>query len=239
VDIVTDVDWRESEKVLKAAFPLDIHTERSTAEIQFGHLHRPIHTNTSWDDARFEIWAHRWLHVGEPDYGIAVCNDATYGHDVTRAHGPDGGTVTTVRLTLLRAPHTPDPHADRDIHRFTYALVPGASIPDAIVEGYRRNLPLRASRHGRELPALVAVDHAGVVIESVKLADDRSGDVIIRLYEAHGNRAAATVAPGFGVAAATIADLLERSQAPAELSPAGITVTLRPFQILTLRLARR
>jgi alpha-mannosidase len=238
VDIETEVDWRESEKVLKAAFPLDVHTERSTAEIQFGHLHRPIHDNTSWDDARFEIWAHRWLHVGEPDYGVALCNDAIYGHDVTRSRAPKGGTVTTVRLTLLRAPHTPDPGADQDIHRFTYALVPGATIPMAIREGYRLNLPLRASDHGGELPSIVAVDHAGVVIEAVKLADDRSGDVVVRLYEAHGNRANTILMPSFAVSSASTTDLLERPQSPAELTSGGVAVTLRPFQILTIRLAR-
>src|SRR5206468_4583194 len=43
---------------------------------------RPTHTNTSWDAAKFEICAHRWIHVGEPGYGIAVVNDSTYGHDV-------------------------------------------------------------------------------------------------------------------------------------------------------------
>jgi alpha-mannosidase len=146
--------------------------------------------------------------------------------------------VTTVRLTLLRAPHTPDPHADRDIHRFTYALVLGADIPGAITEGYRMNLPLRAGYHGGEMEPLVAVQHPGVVVEAVKLADDRSGDVVVRLYEAHGNRTTTILACGFDVAAATITDLLERPQAPAELTPAGVYLTLRPFQILTLRLRR-
>src|SRR6185437_305629 len=103
LDIDTEVDWHESAKVLKAAFPLDVHADRSTAEIQFGHLHRPVHTNTSWDHARFEIYAHRFLHVAEPGYGIAVANDSTYGHDVRRTtREADGGTTTTVRLTLLR-----------------------------------------------------------------------------------------------------------------------------------------
>src|SRR5205809_682293 len=84
----------------------------STSRIQFGHLHRPIHTNTSWDAARFETVAHRWVHVGEPGYGAAVANDSTYGHDVTRSTRPDGGTTTLVRLSLLRAPLFPDPTAD-------------------------------------------------------------------------------------------------------------------------------
>ncbi|MCA1196331.1 glycoside hydrolase family 38 C-terminal domain-containing protein, partial [Saccharopolyspora sp. 6V] len=89
--IDTDIDWRETEKILKAAFPLDVHADRSTAETQFGHIHRPTHTNTTWDAAKFEICAHRWLHLGEHHYGHALINDSTYGHDVTRHTRPDGG----------------------------------------------------------------------------------------------------------------------------------------------------
>ncbi len=72
-----------------------------------------------------------------------------------------------------------------------------------------------------------------VVVEAVKLADDRSGDVVVRLYEAHGGRATATLTPDFPVTAVTETDLLERP-----LADRGRTVSLRPFQILTLRLAR-
>ena len=84
VEIVTDVDWHERQKLLKLAFPLDVQADRSAAETQFGHVFRPTHANTSWDAARFEICAHRWVHVGEPGYGVAIANDSTYGHDVTR-----------------------------------------------------------------------------------------------------------------------------------------------------------
>ena len=109
VDIETEVDWHERQKLLKLAFPLDVHADRAASETQFGHVHRPTHTNTSWDAARFEICAHRWVHVGEPGYGVAVANDATYGHDVGRVTRDDGGTTTTVRLSLLRAPLFPRP----------------------------------------------------------------------------------------------------------------------------------
>ncbi len=152
IDIQTEVDWREREKILKAAFPLDVHADRAAAEIQFGHVHRPTHTNTSWDAARFEVYAHRWVHVGEPGYGVALITDSTYGHDVGRTtrdgtRGP-GGTTTTVRLSLLRAPASPDPDADQGPHRFGYALLPGASVADAVAHGYALNLPLRVVRGG-------------------------------------------------------------------------------------------
>ncbi|GGU46325.1 alpha-mannosidase [Streptomyces albospinus] len=238
LDITTDIDWHESEKVLKAAFPLDVHAERSTAEIQFGHVHRPTHTNTSWDAARFEICAHRWLHVAEPGYGVALLNDSTYGHDVTRAPH-DRGLGTTVRLTLLRAPHSPDPETDQGRHRFRYALLPGATVGEAVAEGLALNLPLRTATAPAVAP-LVRVDHPALTIESVKLADDRSGDVIVRLYESHGGRATGTLSPGFALDHAAVTDLLERPLHSADEGPApDLTVSLRPFQILTLRLRPR
>ncbi|MEV7190238.1 glycoside hydrolase family 38 C-terminal domain-containing protein [Streptomyces sp. NPDC093510] len=234
LEIVTDVDWRESEKVLKAAFPLDVHAERSAAEIQFGHVHRPTHANTGWDAARYEICAHRWLRVAEEGYGVAVLNDSTYGHDVTRAEH-DGTLGTTVRLTLLRAPHSPDPETDQGTHRFTYALLPGADTGDAVAEGLALNLPLRVA-DAPVLPSLVSVDHPAVTVESVKLADDRSGDVVVRLYESRGGRAAATLSTSFPVARAEVTDLLERPLHEAATDEAGLALALRPFQIVTLRL---
>ncbi|WP_326810418.1 glycosyl hydrolase-related protein [Streptomyces scopuliridis] len=234
VDIVTEVDWQESEKVLKAAFPLDVHAERSTAEVQFGHVHRATHDNTGWDAARFEICAHRWLRVAEPGYGVAVLNDSTYGHDVTRAPHADG-LGTTVRLTLLRAPHSPDPETDLGTHSFRYALLPGGTVEETVQEGLALNLPLRVAPAPEQLP-LVNVDHPAVTVEAVKLAEDRSGDVIVRLYEAAGGRAEATLRVGFPVTGARVTDLLERPLHDAETDEEGLRLRLRPFQILTLRL---
>ncbi len=235
--MVTEVDWHESEKVLKAAFPFDVHAERATSEVQFGHVHRPTHTNTSWDAARFETCAHRWVHVAEPGYGVAVLNDSTYGHDTGRVPHADGAG-TTVRLTLLRAPHSPDPETDQGVHRFRYALLPGASVGDAVAEGLALNLPLRVAAGTAGPVPVVAVDDPAVTVESVKLADDRSGDVVVRLYESHGGRAAGTLTTGFPVARAEVTDLLERPVAAAGAAAGGgIAVELRPFQILTLRLS--
>ncbi|REK91298.1 alpha-mannosidase [Streptomyces inhibens] len=235
LDITTDIDWHESEKVLKAAFPLDVHAERSTAEVQFGHVHRPTHTNTSWDAARFEICAHRWLRVAEPGYGVALLNDSTYGHDVTRTPHAEG-LGTTVRLTLLRAPHSPDPETDQGAHRFTYALLPGAEVGDAVAEGLALNLPLRTAG-APPVPPLIRVDHPALTVESVKLAEDRSGDVVVRLYESRGGRATGILSPGFPLERAMVTDLLERPLHDEKEGPTSeVTLELRPFQILTLRL---
>lgn len=240
VDIETEVDWHETEKFLKLAFPLDLHTDRFAAEIQFGHVYRPTHANTSWDAAKFEVCAHRWVRLAEPDYGVALANDANYGHDVTRTAKDGGGTYTTLRASLLRAPRFPDPDTDHGVHRFRHALVAGASVGDAVRAGYRINLPVR-SRAGSEVAPLVAVDNDAVVVESVKLADDRSGDVVVRLYESAGARATARLTAGFPLAGAVSTDLLERRWAQSEEYPVvddGVGLALRPFEIVTLRLAR-
>ncbi|WP_030617230.1 alpha-mannosidase [Streptomyces sclerotialus] len=242
LDLTADVDWHEREKILKAAFPLDVKADRSAAETQFGHVHRPTHTNTSWEAAKFEICAHRWLQVEEPGWGTALVNDSTYGHDVTRDMRADGGQTTTVRLSLLRAPRYPDPETDQGRHRLRYALVPGAGTLDAVREGHRINLPERTVRGGRDVEPLVHVDNDAVVVEAVKLAEDRGGDLVVRLYEAAGGRAEATLTAGFPVTAAYATDLLERPLAdapPYTVADGGrVALALWPFQIRTLRLSR-
>ncbi|MFJ6719305.1 alpha-mannosidase [Streptomyces sp. NPDC091259] len=242
VDIRTEVDWYETEKILKAAFPLDVKAERSAAEIQFGHVYRPTHTNTSWEAAKFEICAHRWLHVEEPGWGAAVLNDSTYGHDVTRDVRPDGGQTTTIRLSLLRAPRYPDPETDQGAHTLSFSLAPGATIADAVREGHALNLPERVVPGAGPVAPLVTVDGDAVVVEAVKPAEDRSGDVIVRVYESLGGRAAATLTADFAPTAATECDLLERPLAPTAvgaLTPGGVlALSLRPFQIVTVRLHR-
>jgi len=248
LDVVTDIDWRERDAVLKSAWQLDVHAEHTAAEIQFGHVSRPTHENTSWDAARFEVYAHRWIHVGEHGWGTALITDSTYGYDASRLTRPEGGSTTTVRLTLLRAPNSPDPKADLGQHRFSYAVVPGADTRAALAEAHALNLPLRAvaaapaasatpaASAGDGARPLVTVDNSDVVVEAVKLADDHSGDVVVRLYESRGGRATARLAVTFPVSAASVTDLLERPTDPATVEDGGLGLTLRPFQILTLRL---
>ncbi|WP_350346999.1 glycoside hydrolase family 38 C-terminal domain-containing protein [Agromyces sp. G08B096] len=260
VDLVVAVDWHERQKLLKLAYPIDVRSDRATSEIQFGHVHRPTHENTSWDAARFETSAHRWVHVGEPGAGVAVANDSTYGHDITRHPRAGGGSMTLVRQSLLRAPVFPDPEADQGVHVLRSAITVGAGIPDAVREGYRLNLPLRpagasagaargesaatleSAAPGMNIAPILVVDHPAIVVEAVKLAEDRSGDVVVRLYEAHGGRARGTVVFDFPVAAIEQTDLLERPMTPTAVrgtADARAELELRPFELVTLRVRRR
>lgn len=253
LEIVHDLDWKERKKALKLAFPLDVRAPHMSSEIQFGHVDRPIPVNTSWDFARWETCAHRWVHLAEGDYGVAIANDSTYGHDVLRSLRPeDGGTTTTARLTLVRAPEFPDPNADHGQYTLRVAIRPGTDIAGAVQEGYRLNLPERevpaatAERFGQ---ALVTVDSPTVITETVKLAEDRSGDLVLRVYESQGVRSRATVRldPVLSAASVEVVDLLERpfgDDVPAFCSAlergedGAVELAFRPFEIKTLRIKR-
>lgn len=243
VDLRFSIDWHERQKLLKLAVPLDIHADRAASEIQFGHIFRPTHTNTSWDAARFEAAAQRWVFVGEPGFGVAVANDSSYGHDVERSTRDDGGTTTQVRVSLLRAPLFPDPESDQGQHELGISLRLGTNVGDAIDEGYRLNVPLREIEAvgSADVVPLFTVDNSAVVIEAVKAAEDRSGDVVVRLYESRGGRSRARLTAGFPVTDVTETDLLERPCTPrAGLAAEGheMSLELRPFQLVTLRLKR-
>ncbi|MBU6216534.1 MAG: alpha-mannosidase, partial [Acidobacteria bacterium] len=249
LDVHLEVDWAEQEQLLQVAFPLDVNVTDMTREIQFGHLRTPVHTNTSWDFARFEVCAHRWVDVSEPGAGLALLNDAKYGHHAERIRSAADEPITVLYQTLLRGALYPDPRQDQGVHRCTYSLLPHAGdlrAAGVIDEGYRLNLPVRVlaggTAHGSVRP-VVTVDHPAVVVEAVKLADDGSGDVVVRLYESHGGQAEVTLTPGFGVLDVVATDAHERVDA-ASAGPTlvrsgdDVALRLRPFQIVTLRFTR-
>ena len=241
IDIETDVDWHETDTMLKAAFEVDIHADVAAAEVQFGHVLRPTHQNTTWDLARFEVCAHRWIDVSEPDFGVALLNDSKYGHDTL-----DGN----LRITLLRSAQFPDPVADKGRHRFTYAIYPHAGdlvSSDVIAQGYLLNLPIRLVDGVEPTVAPVSSSNPGVVIESIKAAEDGSGDLIVRLYESRGARGSSTITFDRPVGHVEITNLLEEpfqlgdealdAVSVAPIDSASVRVELRPFRILTLRVS--
>ena len=243
VRLSLDVDWHEQQKLLKLGVPVDVHTDRAASEIQFGHIVRPTHTNTSWDAARFETAAHRWVRVAEPGFGVAVTNDSTYGHDITRHERAAGGTSSLVRLSIIRAATFPDPGQDQGAHHLEVGIVVGADVIDAVTEGYRTNLPERTIPDAAEtaVAPLIAIDRPGVVVEAVKLAQDGSGDVVVRLSEALGERTHARLEAGFVLADVVETDLLEReveATAVSGTTDGVVELDLRPFQLVTLRLKR-
>ncbi|MFI5895572.1 alpha-mannosidase [Actinoplanes sp. NPDC051513] len=225
-----ETDWNETEKFLKVKFPFDVRAEHVAAETQFGYQKRVTHTNTSWEAAKFEASMHRFVLVEEPGFGAALVTDSTYGYDLTR-DSVDGEITTTVRLSLLRAPRFPDPDTDQGRQTCSYGLVIGAGVAEATAEGIAMNLPLRQVTGDHGFDPLVSVEGEGILISAVKLADDRSGDLIVRVYESLGRRAAGTLRANFAAGRAQTTSLLERPEGPADL-----TLHLTPFEVRTIRL---
>lgn len=238
----TEIDWHEEDKLLKVAFPVAINSDRATYEIQFGHVERPTHYNTSWDIARFEVCAQKWVDISEGGRGVALLNDGKYGHDIH-----DG----VIRLTLLRSPKAPDPHCDMGLHRFTYVLMPHeGTFQDAGVvrAAYALNSPVRHLKLG-EAPSpasgtvdcahpisLISVDTPDLIIEAVKRAEDGNG-IIVRLYECHNRRGSATLRCFKSIAGASRCNLEEVEQWSLEVSSDGsVALDYRPFEIITVRL---
>lgn len=229
-----DIDWNETEKLLKLAFPLDVQASHTEAETQFGYQARPTHTNTSWEAAKFETSMHRFVLVREADFGVALVNDSIYGYDTSR--DVRGDTVTTtVRLSLLRAPRFPDPETDHGHHEIEIGFVIGADAEVATAEGIALNALPTVVRGGREVDPLVEVEGRGIVVSGVKLADDGSGDVIVRLYEALGRRTTGTITAAFEHSAIQEVSLIEDALDEPRL---GGELSLRPFEVRTLRIVR-
>jgi alpha-mannosidase len=230
-----DIDWHETEKLLKLAFPLDVFARETLAETQFGFQRRVTHVNTSWEAAKFETSMHRFVLAQEDDgFGVALVNDSIYGYDTSRTVDGDDVT-TTVRLSLLRAPRFPDPDTDHGRHEIEVGLVIGADAEIATAEGIRLNAPAHVLRGANEVEPLVSATGAGIVVSSVKLADDRSGDVIVRVYESLGRRTTGTLTVGFEHTGIREVSLIEDEL---DSPRAGGELTLKPFEVRTLRIAR-
>ncbi|KQO61196.1 alpha-mannosidase [Curtobacterium sp. Leaf261] len=240
LQIAQVTDWRETEKFLKVAFPLDVRAEHTIAETQFGAQKRVTHQNTSWEAAKFETSMQRYVHVEEPGFGVGLVNDSIHGYDVSR-DAVDGDVTTTVRLSLLRAPRFPDPETDQGVQTHRYGFVVGATLADTTAEGVRLNLDARTVSGDHGFEPLVSVS-GGLVLSSVKLADDRSGDLVVRVYEPVGQRASGTVTVSAPVTSASTVTLLEgpitdpAQAADASVDGSGaVAVSLSAFEVRTIR----
>ncbi|XP_069722800.1 alpha-mannosidase 2C1 isoform X2 [Phaenicophaeus curvirostris] len=235
---LTQVEWKEAHKFLKVEFPVKVRSTNATYEIQFGHLQRPTHWNTSWDWARFEVWTHKWLDLSEHGFGVALLNDCKYG---ASAHG------NVLSLSLLRAPKSPDATADIGHHQFTYAVMPHqGSFQDAgvIQCAYNLNFPLHVvPASSAQCPAWSAfsLSSPAVVLEAIKQAEDRPDALVLRLYEAHGSTVVVWLQTSLPIKDATLCDLLERPAAQGHLllEQQGLRLSFTPFRVLSVLLVLR
>lgn len=233
IDFETRCDWHETEKMLKAAFEVDILSSKATYEIAYGAIERPTHQNTSWDQAKFEVAAHKWGDLSEGGYGVSLLNDCKYGYDI-QGH--------TMRLTLLRSPVYPDPVADKGEHQFTYSLLPHAGDwrqAGTVRAGYELNVPLVAAlteAHSGVLPEvhnLLDVAGESAVVEALKRSEDGEG-YVLRLYESQGARGKVTIKVNLPLTRAWEANLMEQLEQPLAFSEGRLTLMLKPYEIKTV-----
>lgn len=232
IDFETRVEWHETKKMLKVAFPVDVHANTARFEIQYGSVDRPNHWNTSWDFARLEVPAQKWVDLSQPDYGVSLLNDCKYGHDVHE---------NVLRLTLLRSPKEPDPEADMGEHFFTYSLLPHSGDwrdGETVRRAYELNVPMIAhlsedSSQGERW--LISVEAPNVVIETVKKAEKEDA-LIVRMYECDGADAHVDLIVDLPVRWATECDLLERDEGELDLADGIVSFEMKPFEIKTVKL---
>lgn len=237
VEFDTFIDWQERQQVIKAQFPFDLNTSEIRSEIQFGHVKRPTHRNTTWDRARFEASMHRWVDLSESDFGIALLNDSKYAYDCHEQ---------SVRLTLVRGSTFPSPDADLGEHRIRYAMFVHdgvADLADVHRAAERFNNPVAvigslkpSSSAASELSqfSFASADVDNITLETVKKAE-KSDAIVLRIFEHANIRAEATINFGVPVKSVRPVNLMEEKPGKAlAVKDNSVTLSLRPFEIATL-----
>jgi alpha-mannosidase len=210
VDVKMHADWHEKHILLKVAFPLSAHNTKATFEIPFGSIERPTIRDTPAEKAEFEVPAQRWADISDDRHGFSLLNDCKYGYDAK-------GNV--LRLSLLRSPEWPDPHADEGEHDFTYSLYPhGGNWREALTirQGYELNYKLLAKQteqHEGALPAehsFVQLQPDNLILTAMKNAEDGSG-LVFRFYEWAGKAGDAKLSFSSTAESASETNLMEKT----------------------------
>jgi alpha-mannosidase len=230
LDFVTEVEWNECHRMLRTAFATDIRVDRASFDIQYGYARRNTHRNISWDMARFEVAAHKYVDLSDKGYGVALLNDCKYGHKVLD---------NVLDLNLLRAPTHPDPDADLGHHSFTYSLLPhcGTLIESEVIsEASQLNQPPAgfAGYRQDEVTIPVHVSGDGVGLEVLKQAE-KEDCLVIRLVEKRGCETTAHITPTNPQARLVETNLLEWTK-EGDLGCGTVEVTMRPFDIRTFKI---
>lgn len=234
IDFDTYADWHREHIMVKAAFDVDVNSDKATYDIQFGSVERPVHKNTSWDAAKFEVCAHKYMDYSDYGYGVSLLNDCKYGHNVENG---------TMKLSLFKCATHPDPQADKGEHSFTYTIFPHAGNyreSGTVQLAYELNAPLRAFPIGKQegsLPeeySFVSCESDSFILETVKKAEN-DGSIIVRGYESYNKRTKVTLKFGFDVKEAAICDLLENDVENLTVKDNSVSFTAKPFEIITIK----
>ncbi len=227
IDFKTHVDWQETQKLLKVAFPVDIRTTYATYDIQYGNIRRANNSNSSWERAKFEVVGHRFADLSEHGYGVSLLNDCKYGYDVHQ---------NVLRLSLLKAAIFPDPEADKGNHDFTYAIYPhkGGFVDGSTVQAASDlNQPLLAVPGKAELGSTVSLEGAYVELDACKKSEDGTA-LVIRFHEYAGAKGTVRMKLGFPVKQVRACDLMERPGAQLPVCDGCVQLQVKPYEIVSV-----
>ncbi|MFD2699172.1 alpha-mannosidase [Paenibacillus shunpengii] len=237
IDFKTHVEWNEAHKLLKAAFPVQVVTNKAVFEIPFGTIERSVHRNTSWEQAQFEVCGHRFVDLSEHGYGVSLLNDCKYGYDIQES---------TIRLSLLRAPKWPDLTADLGEHSFTYSLYPhlgswqeaGTLRKAAELNTDIQLSKARSNASSGTLPerySLLPFQSQHVILDTLKPAEDGTG-WIVRMYEASGGNGQARLTWPAKLSEVFESDALEKERSMLSHQEGVIDLSFRPYEIKTIKM---
>lgn len=238
LEFETKIDWKEQHRLLKVAFPVQIYTENAINEIQFGYVQRPVHRSRPYDQERFEVCNHRYTALCDQGRGAAVLNDCKYGISMNG---------NAMELTLLRAATVPERYTDRGEHTFVYAFTAWEGPfydSDVVKQGYELNTAVSVRKRGCTGFSAFRVEKENVILETVKPAEDGSGDLILRLYESKKARTDTAVSMdlerlGRSVYGASLCNMLEQEREVLTIQNRTLQLSFEPFEILTVRLKVR
>lgn len=229
IDFITRVDWQETHRLLKTAFYTDIRSTRAAYDIQFGHVERPTHWNTSWDWARFEVCGHKWADLSETGYGVSLLNDCKYGYSIKD---------NVIKLSLLKSAVYPDTEADKGVQEFTYSLYPhkGSVTEGGTIQAANQlNLPAEAVPGAfADQRKIVKLSTDRVQIDAIKKAEDEEC-LIVRLHECVGGRERVKLCSEFPVKKLVPCNLLEHDCGEC-IEGAEAVFDITPFEIKTFKL---
>ncbi len=237
VDVKMQAEWHEKHILLKVAFPVSAHSDKATYEIPFGSVQRPTTRNTPAEQAQFEVPAQRWADISDGKHGLSLLNNCKYGYDAK-------GNV--LRLSLLRSPEWPDPHADEGHHEFTYSVYPhGGDWKQALTirQGYELNyglISLAVERHQGALPAehsFLQVPADNVIVSAIKKAEDDNA-LVVRFYEWAGKQGDVVLQVPPGAQSARETDLMEKPLGSLTLNGNAVSVPTKPYEIKTVKVQK-
>ena len=234
LDFEIEVDWQETHKMLRVAFPVDVFSDTATFEIQYGFLKRNTHRNTSWDMAKFEVVGHRFADLSDKEYGIALLNDCKYGYKILD---------NVIDLNLLRATTMPDPFADKGLHSFTYSFFPHAcemTESDVLSEAMQLNQPPACfdDLAGERTNLPFKLDSSEVILEVVKKAEKEDA-LILRLYEPKGKTASVNLTLKKSNVKLFETDLMEKDFEKLDIIKNNVVLKFKPFEIKTVKISKK